>query len=619
MIGQGTGTPSSTAGGTGETGHRVDQSLTSRGRRVESSISNSLNSAQTGTAQTLATRQQVNAMFTRYRDALIADPMPNVPLPQQRATGSAADSIPTYPGMARGISAQERLQGERLEASNRTRNGEESVMPSVDSAMAARLAESGRAGGPGEAAGTSSVGVDVAQDILTAARTTDELNNLSRLVAGLRERLQGLVRQSNERTRARAPVAASAVGTRAADVLDRLAERSRARRPETPPQLSDRESSPRRPSYPFAHTSSHPHHRPRIGPDPIAAVINLDNHNSFDLNFDGNIIFRPIAVREPDRELIARCLSMLPGGRDDTPSRWMRLTGAGTNRPRRASATAGFWVRWVSEPESEGAGIRHRQLDMANLPRIIAFDFSICPSEDDAFVRADEVEFHTPRTRFRRHVGPWMHSRVRIAPFESDPPIARWGTSSHVRQAVRSRGGLNPGDHLTLHLRTRTVDVVRHLNASRPATSRGLAQPGVATNVASSTSDGQINPITLSDNTSRGPIATTEAGDDANAWLMAYEPAIGQIRAHWRAHYRRQYSGESHPPVEARIVSRVLPRTTQDAPEIWSRGKWCCARNEPWTHIDVDTRTPVLYRLSRRGWHAPSEYRADADGSFSRI
>lgn len=170
----------------------------------------------------------------------------------------------------------------------------------------------------------------------------------------------------------------------------------------------------RRPSFPYPRDARHPHHRARIaGNPPIALVINMDNANSFDINFDGNIIFRPIsAAREcPDRELIARCLSMLPGGRDGTPSRWMRLTGASGSRPRRAGTSAGYWVRWVSEDADGAEGLRHRSLDMTTLPRIIAFDFAVSPPDDECWVRADEIEFYTTHTRLRTTVGPWSTLR----------------------------------------------------------------------------------------------------------------------------------------------------------------------------------------------------------------
>ncbi|KAJ9090725.1 hypothetical protein QFC19_009467 [Naganishia cerealis] len=116
-----------------------------------------------------------------------------------------------------------------------------------------------------------------------------------------------------------------------------------------------------------------------------------------------------------------------------------RSGGVGEVRPRRAGTSAGYWVRWVCEQDpaapAQASGLRLRSLDMTRLPRIAAFDFTISPPDDDAFIRADEIEFITPRTRLRPTIGPWMHSRVRIEPFENDPESATWGTSAHVRQA----------------------------------------------------------------------------------------------------------------------------------------------------------------------------------------
>lgn len=356
-----------------------------------------------------------------------------------------------------------------------------------------------------------------------------------------------------------------------------------------------RDSSPnqqlaRRPSFPYNRSVHHPHMRPRLSPQPIAFVLNIDNVNSFDVNFDGTIVFRPNSAREPDRELVARCLSMLPGGRDGTQSRWMRLTGNGSSRPRRAGSSAGYWVRWVSEAENTATGIRHRAVDMTLLPRIIGFDFATIPPDDDVFVRADEIEFMTPRTRLRSHLGPWMHSRVRIEPFESDLQPALWGTSAHVRQSARGLGSLNSGHFMRYHIRERRADlyprnstaiaagaVTSRLSDTSTPTSRtglervlesyeSLGMTMTSDSVPAIRSTQQLSQVTSEAN----QIGTTN--DPESTWLMSFEPAIGQIRASWRAHFRRT---QDDVPL---VGSAVFADTQAAASHQSSRGT---ARHEP--------------------------------------
>jgi hypothetical protein len=301
----------------------------------------------------------------------------------------------------------------------------------------------------------------------------------------------------------------------------------------------------------------------------MALVINLDNMNSFDVNFDGNIIYRPISAREPDRELIARCLSMLPGGRDGTPSRWMRLTGGVHGRPRRAGTSAGFWVRWVCQ-DAQRTGLRHRSMDMTALPRITAFDFSVNPPDDDAFVRADEIEFYTARTRLESTVGPWMHSRVRVEPFEYDPPVAPWGTSAHVRQAVQQLGGLAAGHYMRYHLVERRTEARNNDRPTLFSSPRGSLER-VLDSYESLGMDPTSDAVPA-DN------AIGETSDPDTAWLMSYEPAIGQIRASWRAHYRRTREEDPVTAGAAVFTESAYAQTRREGAasgpsnELWSRG-----------------------------------------------
>lgn len=326
----------------------------------------------------------------------------------------------------------------------------------------------------------------------------------------------------------------------------------------------------RRPSFPAPRTPTHPHHRPRLGANPMALVINMDNMNSFDVNFDGNIIYRPISAREPDRELIARCLSMLPGGRDGTPSRWMRLTGGVHGRPRRAGTSAGFWVRWICQ-DAQWTGLRHRSMDMTALPRITAFDFSVNPPDDDAFVRADEIEFYTARTRLESTVGPWMHSRVRVEPFEYDPPVAPLGTSAHVRQAVQQLGGLAAGHYMRYHLVERRTEARNNNGPAALSSSPRGSLERVLDSYESLGMDPTSDAVPA-DN------AIGETSDPDTAWLMSYEPAIGQIRASWRAHYRRTREEDPVTAGAAVFTESAYAQTRREgAPsgpsnELWSRG-----------------------------------------------
>ncbi|GHJ84884.1 hypothetical protein NliqN6_1286 [Naganishia liquefaciens] len=346
----------------------------------------------------------------------------------------------------------------------------------------------------------------------------------------------------------------------------------------------------RRPSFPYPRDARHPHHRARIaGNPPIALVINMDNANSFDVNFDGTIVFRPISSAGracPDRELIARCLSMLPGGRDGTPSRWMRTTGTAASRPRRAGTSAGYWVRWVAEDDTASApapapasasasatqGLHRRSLDMTRLPRIIAFDFAISPPDDDGWVRADEIEFITPRTRLRATLGPWMHSRVRVEPFENDPPAAAWGTSAHVRQAVHEVGGLAMGHYMRYDFRQRRVRAYppgeRH-----PSTSAAAATSSTSRAALERVLDGYEVMYPPTETVPATPLGAHigETDDPENAWLMSYEPAIGQIRASWRAHYRRTRDEDPGAGAAGRVQGDTGSRGGTPRNELWSR------------------------------------------------
>ncbi|KAJ9095666.1 hypothetical protein QFC21_005538 [Naganishia friedmannii] len=342
----------------------------------------------------------------------------------------------------------------------------------------------------------------------------------------------------------------------------------------------------RRPSFPYTRSVHHPHMRPRLSPQPIAFVLNIDNVNSFDVNFDGTIVFRPNSAREPGRELVARCLSMLPGGRDGTQSRWMRLTGNSSSRPRRASPSAGYWVRWVSEVESVATGIRHRAVDMTLLPRIIGFDFATTPPDDDAFVRADEIEFMTPLTRLRSHLGPWMHSRVRIEPFESDLQPASWGTSAHVRQSARGLGSLTTGHFMRYQIRERRAEL--HPGNSMTAATARLGDTSASTSriglervldsyesLGMTITSDSVPAIRSTQQSSSATPDTNRIGatsDPESAWLMSFEPAIGQIRASWRAHFRRTRD-------DAPLVgSAVFPDTRAPGSRHASQGT---ARHEP--------------------------------------
>jgi hypothetical protein len=351
-------------------------------------------------------------------------------------------------------------------------------------------------------------------------------------------------------------------------LLRHASGRSRTRNEVTTAPTSSR-LAPRRPSYPFVNNTLHPHHRPVIGPDPLAVIVNIDNANSFEIRLDGDIVFRPIARREPDIELIARCLSMMPGGREDTPSRWMRLTGGSHARHRRAGSMAGYWVRWISEQLYEVEQPRQRRLDTRSMPRIIAFDFCVTPPEDDAFLRFDEAEFHTARTRLRSHMGPWMHSRVRTTPFPHDPAVARWGTSAHVRQAIRGLGEINAGDFARFDLHDRTVTLVRAPQLNTVARNMEALVAGRVPRTESATRQAESsasNPVGSQGETTR---------TSSIAWLGAFEPAVTQIQQHWRAHVSR-----NNLATEARSVASGFPSEQDnsigrhvESGEAWTRGE----------------------------------------------
>lgn len=511
-----------------------DSAITTRGRRVVDRFladGDRQQQALPASASDLAATRWTNAL-TRYRDALVFG---------SHDDRNRPDSLP--PGERR---FGEAPQPERSPSpSDATRTAAEATA----SGIMGRLLEAARADAfhapatTSTATATGEIGSavgDTTQDsqrrvhaFQNATEAMQELQALSQRVSGLHDRLEAARR--NFRANHSQPTS----------VLDRPG---------------------RRPSFPSPHTITHPHHRPRIGPDPIAVVVNCDNMNSFDINFDGQVVFRPISALEPDRELIARCLSMLPGGRSDTPSRWMRLTGMGSSRTRRPSGTAGFWVRWISQSPTEGEGLRRRLLDMGAAPRIVAFDFALIPPEDDPFVRADEVEFYTPRSRLRSNVGPWMHSRVRIEPFDTDPAAPLWGTSAHVRRIVRSAGNLQPGDFMRYNISTRTTTFLRGDNARSSPTPPSSSTPDATTAVPT-----PMQPMES--------IAEVEEGSES--WLMAYEPALGQVRAAWRAHCRRQAHGPE--PWISSVSSAHLPMLQDDrpanadgramSPAMWSRGK----------------------------------------------
>lgn len=262
---------------------------------------------------------------------------------------------------------------------------------------------------------------------------------------------------------------------------------------------------------------------------------------------------------------------MLPGGREDTPSRWMRPTGETSARTRRANIAAGFWVRWISEQVPETSDqLRQRRLSLGDMPPIIAFDFAVMPPEEDAFVRADEVEFYSPRTRFRAHMGPWLHSRVRIEPFDSDPAVPSWGNSAHVRQSIRELGGLRNGDFARFSLQDRSVSLVR--SAPPPAEARG-------SNLPSRLMQSELDARTTSQAASRSGTpgvdgqASTQSSDE-DSWLNAFEPAIEQIRRQWishvGAHNPTQYASRD-PSAGNRAFNPSTALASGIASELWTR------------------------------------------------
>lgn len=214
------------------------------------------------------------------------------------------------------------------------------------------------------------------------------------------------------------------------------------------------------------------------------------------------------------------------------------MIGETTSRPRRAEAWGGYWIRWVSEQLFEVERPRQRRVNTDTLPKVIAYDISVTPPEDDAWVRSDESEFYTARTRLRRHIGPWIHSRIRIAPYDTDPAEAAWGTSAHVRQAIRGLGRVRTGDFVRFNLVERAVTLVRAPSATAPP--------------APSLPD-----TTWQDLADVDPSST--------AWLNVYEPALQQIADYWQSHHRRVTSGDESPP--------ELLREAEEVAGGWGRGE----------------------------------------------
>lgn len=454
----------------------TDQSLTTRGIRVQNA-----QNAQNGTTADDAQA----AMNRRYRNALMNRPVPpaNTNTASRQPVEARVDrSVPSL------LTAEMEHNIARLQ----------------------RMVQDARALQDRQLqAGTDPIDVRGGEDLLNRAReNVQELRTLHTMLESLYTRYDA-ARQSLDTAPAPRPRTLPS---------NTSAPRSRPRSSATP-----RPTTARRPSPPFLRSSTHPYFRPRIGVEPIAAVLNIDNLNSFELHFDGSVVFRPIARRSLDAELVARCLSMLPGGREDTPSRWMRQISETSSRPRRAEAWGGYWIRWVSEELFEVEAPRQRRLDTDTLPKIIAFDIAVTPPEDDAWVRSDESEFYTPRTRLRRHIGPWIHSRIRIAPYETDPAGAPWGTSAHVRQAIRTVGRVRTGDFVRFKLDERVVTLVRAPSSS-------------ATPASAIPADTRWRDLEDPDTSS------------STAWLNVYQPALQQITTYWQRHHRRVTNGETSPP-----------------------------------------------------------------------
>ena len=453
----------------------ADRSLTTRGLRVQNAQSSS-----TANEETTA---EINR---RYRNALMNRPVP------------PANIGPRPP-----------IVDTRIFTNTFTEEMEQNIT------RLQRMVQDARALQDHQRAASENIESTTGEAALDRAReNVQELRTLHTMLENLYTRFDA-ARSSlvpTSRLRAAPPAVPAASTAAAAAAVSR--PRSRTARP----------TLARRPSPPFLRSSAHPYFRPRIGIEPIAAVLNIDNLNSFELHFDGNVVFRPIARRTLESELVARCLSMLPGGREDTPSRWMRLIGDTTSRPRRAEAWGGYWIRWVSEELFEVERPRQRRLDTDTLPQIIAFDIAVTPPEDDAWVRSDESEFYTQRTRLRRHIGPWIHSRIRIAPYETDPADSPWGTSAHVRQAIRTVGRVRSGDFVRFKLDERVVTLVRAPSA--------LAAPLTTT---------------ATDLLSRD--TTDDVDASSTTWLNVYQPALRQITDYWQSHHRRVTNGESPSPL----------------------------------------------------------------------
>ena len=513
----------------------VDESLTTRGIRVQ----NGTPRTGSGSSVNLVQHQMLQNYIHSYRDAVMNRPVPSaadvgravrsatprVPFPA-RSPNSGTLGNPPVQDLERNVDRLQRMIDD-------ARNLQERQQTVLD-------------------AGRANINEGTRQALDAARQNVQELRDLHTLLDELytrfdttRTRLRAIVATDLRSELSRAvPATREPQGTLPPS-LSRIASPAEGTSSSRPRSRASRPTLPRRPSPPFLRSAAHPYYRPRIGVEPIAAVINIDNLNSFELHFDGNVVFRPIARRMIDRELVARCLSMLPGGREDTPSRWMRLISDTTSRPRRAEAWGGYWIRWVSEQMFEVQQPRQRRVDTTELPKIIAYDVATTPPEDDAWVRTDETEFYTSRTRLRTHIGPWIHSRIRITPYPNDPVDAPWGTSAHVRQAIREVGRMRTGDFARFNLLDCSVTLVRAaptpvVNSSSPAT-----------------------------------IAATEGFDTTtDAWLNAYEPALGQIVNYW-VHHRNLVGGP--------LIWEESDETSDNANNTWGRGKSQQAQSPSWS------------------------------------
>ena len=515
----------------------VDESLTTRGIRVQNGTARTGSTGLTS-GQNAAQRQLLNNVIHSYRDAVMNRPVPSaadvgravrsatprVPFPA-RLPNSGPLGNPPVQDLERNVDRLQRMIDDARDLQQR----QQTVLD----------------------AGRANINEGTRQALDAARQNVQELRDLHTLLDELytrfdttRTRLRAIVATDLRSELSRSNVDARDPLRNVPPISSRIASPGEGPSSSRPRSRTSRPTLPRRPSPPFLRSAAHPYYRPRIGIEPIAAVINIDNLNSFELHFDGNVVFRPIARRAIDRELVARCLAMLPGGREDTPSRWMRLISDTTSRPRRAEAWGGYWIRWVSEQLFEVQQPRQRRVDTTELPKIIAYDVATTPPEDDAWVRTDETEFYTNRTRLRTHIGPWIHSRIRITPYPNDPIEASWGTSAHVRQAIREAGRIRSGDFVRFNLLDRSVTLVR----AAPTPVANASLPAVA--------------------------STTEGFDvSTDAWLNAYEPALGQIVDYW-AHHREQVGGP--------LVWEESDENSDNANDTWGRGKPQQGRDLSW-------------------------------------